>query len=307
MATLRQLEYLVTVVDLGSFTRAAAELHVSQPALSHQIAVLERDVGGALLDRLPRAVRLTPAGRMLLPHARASIAAAGRARAAARQATGMEAGEIHLATVYSATIGFLPNPLRRWRQAHPDIRLRLYEFRHGDEMADAMNNGAADLAVGPLSTRWSGASHSLGEEELVIVMSRDDPLSRSPGPIDLGLLSKRPWVHYAPAHGLAEVLDQACGKAGFSPEVAVRTEQTASAPLLASAGIGPALVPASIIPRNFDGLIFATAPPTRRPLAIYNHSSPDPITTAFSDFIVQEICLMPPEIAELLRPRPEVC
>jgi DNA-binding transcriptional LysR family regulator len=56
MPTLRQLEYLVTVAELGSFTRAAAELHVSQPTLSSQIAVLEREVGGSLLDRLPRTV-----------------------------------------------------------------------------------------------------------------------------------------------------------------------------------------------------------------------------------------------------------
>src|SRR5258705_13617450 len=103
MATLRQLEYLVTVADLGSFTRAAAELHVSQPALSHQIAVLERDVGGPLLDRLPRAVRLNPAGRALLPHARTALAEAGRARAAARQATGVEAGGLDIAPLYSAT------------------------------------------------------------------------------------------------------------------------------------------------------------------------------------------------------------
>jgi len=302
MVTLRQLEYLVTVVDLGSFTRAAAELHVSQPALSHQIAVLEQDVGGALLDRLPRAVRLTPAGRMLLPHARASLAEAERARVAARRATGIEGGEIHLATVYSATIGFLPGLLRQWRQNHANVRLRLYEFRHGDDMADAMNRGAADLAVGPTPPRWSGLIHPLGEEELVVVTSPDDPLSSSTGPINLALLSERAWVHYGPGHGLAEVLDQACAKAGFSPAVAVRTEQTASAPLLASAGIGPALVPASIIPPHFNGLIFATAPPTRRPLAVYHHRSTDPITTEFARFMAQEICLMPPHVAELLAP-----
>ena len=67
MPTLRQLEYLVAVAELGSFTRAAAALHVSQPTLSSQIAVLEREVGGSLLDRLPRTVRLTPAGRALIP------------------------------------------------------------------------------------------------------------------------------------------------------------------------------------------------------------------------------------------------
>src|SRR2546425_945146 len=110
MATWRQLEYLVTVTELGSFT-AAAVLHVSQPALSHQIAVLERSVGGRLLDRLPRSVLLTPAGRALLPHARAALLAATRADTAARQATGAETGELHIAAVYSISIGVLPAAL----------------------------------------------------------------------------------------------------------------------------------------------------------------------------------------------------
>src|SRR3979411_1623943 len=61
--SLRQLEYFVTVVDEGSFTRAAELLQVSQPGLSHQIQALERELGGPLLERLPRKGRLTPAGR----------------------------------------------------------------------------------------------------------------------------------------------------------------------------------------------------------------------------------------------------
>src|SRR5689334_827273 len=76
MFALRQLEYLVTVVDTGSFTRAAARLHVTQPALSHQVRALEEQAGGRLLERLPRSVRPTPMGRALLPHARAALAGA---------------------------------------------------------------------------------------------------------------------------------------------------------------------------------------------------------------------------------------
>src|SRR3954447_4872501 len=105
MFSLRQLEYLVTVVDSGSFTRAAGLLHVTQPALSHQVRALESQVGGRLLERLPRAVRLTPTGRALLPHARAALADAERARTAARQAVGLECGELQLATIYSMSLG----------------------------------------------------------------------------------------------------------------------------------------------------------------------------------------------------------
>src|SRR5437762_14388760 len=119
MGSLRQLEYLVTVVDTGSFTRAAEQLHVTQPALSHQMRALERSLGGPLLERLPRAVRLTPMGRAMLPHARAALADAERARCAARQASGLEHGEMELATVYSVSLGVLPPALRAWRRAHP--------------------------------------------------------------------------------------------------------------------------------------------------------------------------------------------
>jgi DNA-binding transcriptional LysR family regulator len=299
MATLRQLEYLVAVAELGSFTRAAAQLHVSQPSLSSQIAVLEGEVGGSLLDRLPRTVRLTPAGRALIPHARTSLAEARRAFVAARQAVGLEAGELHVATVYSATLGLLPVPLRQWRWAHPGVHLRLHEYRHGDEMTVAMRSGEADVAIGPTPSGWFGEVVDLGEEELVIVVAGDDPLAGWEGPVEMSLLADRAWVHFAPGHGLAELLDQVCNRAGFSPKVAVRVEQTASAPLLAAAGLGPTLVPASVIPESFDGLVFATSPPTRRSLAIYYGARPDPLTIAFTRSIAAEIQLMPAHVAVL--------
>jgi len=305
MPTLRQLEYLVTVSELASFTRAAAELHVSQPTLSSQIAVLEREVGGALLDRQPRTVRLTPAGRALLPHARAALTEARRTLEAARQAVGLEAGELEVASVYSASLGLLPIPLRRWRQAHPGVRLRLHEYRHGDEMAAAMRGGEADVAIGPTPSDWSGDVADLGDEEMVIVVAGDDPLAGWAGPLDLAVLADRAWVHFAPGHGLAEVLDGACSRAGFSPEVALRVEQTASAPLLAAAGLGPTLVPASIIPETFDGSIFATSPPTRRPLAVYHRPHGDPLTVAFSRSIASEVVLMPVHVAARLQRSPE--
>jgi len=300
MPTLRQLEYLVTVAELGSFTRAAAELHVSQPTLSSQIAVLEREAGGSLLDRLPRTVRLTPAGRAMIPHAQAALTEARRTLAAARRAVGLEGGEIDVASVYSATLGLLPGPLRRWRQAHPGVRLRLHEYRHGDEVTAAVRGGVADIGIGPTPSDWSGEIANLGEEELVIVLAGDDPLAGRQGPIDLSLLADRAWVHFAPGHGLAELLDDACTQAGFRPHIALRAEQTASAPLLAAAGLGPTLVPASIISDNFDGLIFATSPPTRRPLAVYHRPEGDPLTVAFSRSIATEVELLPAHVATRL-------
>ncbi|WP_290053544.1 helix-turn-helix domain-containing protein, partial [Amycolatopsis solani] len=71
MPTLRALECLGAVLDAGSITEAAARLHLSQPALSHQIGALERELGAPVLERLPRGVRPTAAGRAILADARA--------------------------------------------------------------------------------------------------------------------------------------------------------------------------------------------------------------------------------------------
>jgi DNA-binding transcriptional LysR family regulator len=164
-----------------------------------------------------------------------------------------------------------------------------------------MRNGEADVAIGPTPDDWSGDLLSLGDEELLIVLASDDPLAGWHGPLELTFLADRAWVHFAPEHGLAELLDKACAEAGFSPKVGLRAEQTASAPLLAAAGLGPTLVPASIISIGFDGLIFETSPPTRRPLAVYHRLNADPLTVEFSHSIAAEVELMPPHIAMRLR------
>src|SRR5258707_9000145 len=126
--SLRQLEYFVTVIDEAWFTRAAEVLHGSQPGLSHQIQALERDLGGPLLERLPRKVRVTPAGRTALPQARASLAHAQRASSAARRALGVETGELHVGTPSSISTGILAAALRTWRRDYPEVQVHLSEL-----------------------------------------------------------------------------------------------------------------------------------------------------------------------------------
>ncbi|WP_326959125.1 LysR family transcriptional regulator [Amycolatopsis sp. NBC_01286] len=287
MTSLRQLEYLVTVVDTGSFTRAAEQLHVTQPALSHQMRALEQGLGGPLLERLPRAVRLTPMGRAMLPHARAALADAERARCAARLASGTTAGELQVATVYSVSLGVLPPALRVWRRDRPDVDVRLIEFRHADELRDAMAAGEADVALGPVPSDWPGPVRPLGVEEFVVVLPADGASEDDPaGVVDLATLAGCAWVHYAPGNGLAELVDAACAAAGFRPRAAVRTEQTAAAPILAAAGLGPALVPANVLPARFDGRVLRPSVPVRRTLAAYTRAAPDPLTAAFIETLV---------------------
>jgi DNA-binding transcriptional LysR family regulator len=237
-----------------------------------------------LLERLPRSQSLTPTRRAKMTHARAALADAERARCAARQAAGLEVGELQIATLYSMTLGVLPAALRAWRRTRPNVGIRLFEHRHTDELVDAMNSGQADVAVGPEPANWSGRIHPLGTEELVVVVAADDPAAIR-HLIKLDDLADRAWVHYAPGHGLADVLDHVCAQAGFEPRIAVRTEQTAAAPALAAAGLGPALVPDNILPKDFDGHVLHLEPAVRRTLTAYTRGEPDPLAAAFIDVL----------------------
>jgi DNA-binding transcriptional LysR family regulator len=286
--SLRQLEYFVAVVDDGSFTTAAARLHVSQPGLSHQIQALERQLGGPLLERLSRGVRLTPAGRIALPHARTSLAHAERARTGALRASGVDAGELHVGTLYSISVGILPAALRTWRASFPDVQVRLVEFRRSDDLIAAMEAGQADVAVGPTPPGWEGPTREIGAEQFVIAAAPGTILPGTPPSVRVSDLAGQLWVHYTPPSGLADILDAACGQAGFQPRVAVRTEQSASALNLAHAGLGITLLPGNVIPSHFDGTVLLPDPPVLRSLSVYTRVRPDPITEAFVDAISQQ-------------------
>src|SRR3954471_17059503 len=159
--TLGQLAYFVAVVEHGSFTRAAEALHVSQPALSHQIAQLEREAGAALLERLPRSVEPTELGARLLPHARATVAAADEAHTAARSVGELRAGVLRVGALLSVALGIVPATMRASRTAYPGVEMELLEYARVETLTTAMLEGAADVAVGPRPPRWRGVQRAI--------------------------------------------------------------------------------------------------------------------------------------------------
>ncbi|MEW1616541.1 MULTISPECIES: LysR family transcriptional regulator [unclassified Streptomyces] len=308
MATLRQLEYFVAIVDEGSFTRAAAALNVTQPGLSHQFQALEKELGGRLVERLTRGVRLTAAGRALLPSARAALTEVRRGTTAARRTTALASGELQLATLYSVSYGVLPKVLAAWRSRHPQMRITLFEHEHMDDLVEAMNAGKADVAIGPEPPGRRGTVRSLGSEDFLLLTSADDPLAaRSSGTsVPLADLTDRDWVHFTPSSGLADILDQACAAHAFRPRVALRTQQAAFAANFAEAGLGLALIPGNNIPRDFTGRLYRPDPPIRRTLTVYAHGTPDTVTAAFLDLVAEECELTPPHVqARLSQPPPD--
>jgi DNA-binding transcriptional LysR family regulator len=277
---LRQLEYFVAIAEAGTLTQAAERLLVSQPSLSQQIRALEAELGGRLLERLPRGVRLTTAGIELLGEARATIAHAQRARRVVRRALELDIGQLEVAVTSSAALGILPFVLRDWQGRHPEIEVSLLEFPHRRALEEAARDGAGDIAVGSMPDEWTGQVRQLGWEEMVLVLPDGDPLLELEA-VPLTELADRRWVHFSRAHGLATVVDFCCAGAGFSPRVAVRTSQVAAAPPFAAAGIGPALVPEHIVPAALQRLARPASPRPVRAVCAFTRGEWTPLTRAF--------------------------
>ncbi|AKJ09958.1 LysR family transcriptional regulator [Streptomyces incarnatus] len=283
--SLRQMEYFVAVVHEASFTRAADALHVTQPALSHQIKALEKSVGGALLERMARGVRLTPMGRAFLPHAELAVRSAAQARRAARATAGAEGGELHVATLHSLAVGVLPDVFARWRGAHPRVLLRLHEYATAEALEEAVQRGTADLAFGPEPAGRPGTVVPVGEEEVVLVVPFDDRLAGRTT-VTLPELADRPWIRCAMepvVHG-ERFLDWACGRAGFSPRTAVWTEHTSTAVRMAAAGVGVCASSAHLVRGAVgeDCVILTPDPAWKRSMAVYARV---PLTGAAEAFV----------------------
>src|SRR5437879_3485630 len=290
---LRQLECFVAVVDEGSFTRAARAIGIAQPSLSQHIRALEEELNGRMIERLPRGIALTPAGRSLIPEARAAARAVERGRRGARAALALEGGELEIATVLSMAVGLLPRYIRIWHERYPDIGIRLHEFRHRSLREDAVEQGIADFAIGPMPVRaWEGPLAVIAWEEFVIVVPPADPLAGRRS-IRLEELADREWVLYHPDHGLAGILEETCRRAGFTPRGSVRTSQAEGAARLASAGLGPALVPDNIVLPGIEGSVLRLEPRLIRDVAAYARTEWSPTSAALIDLIGVEQQLRP--------------
>ncbi|GAA4609216.1 LysR family transcriptional regulator [Actinoallomurus liliacearum] len=214
---LRQLRYFVTVAEELHFGRAAQRLHIVQAAVSQQVRRLERELGVELFDRSPRTVRLTTAGQIFLPEARAVLAAEGRARAkiaelvavrptALRLGTSNGLGE-HLDQVLDKLVRFVPQISVELVSAATQARLDQVRTQGLDA---AFVRGVTEIPELRLIPLW--------RDRLVIALPTDHPLAEAPV-IELARLAGMPLrladrSRNAPLHDL---MVSSCRAAGFDP------------------------------------------------------------------------------------------
>lgn len=296
MFDIAALRLLVAVAGAGSFTKAAASLNYTQSAVSRRIASLEEEAGGPLFERLPRGVRLNPAGHALYRHAVDVIDRLARAEQELAALHRGHGGLLHVGAFPTANIALVPAALRAFRQARPDVEIIAVEGRSGTLTA-RLADGALDLAV--VSDYPSGLSYADGvtttplcEDELLVALPREHRLAGAER-IDLFELRDETWLQ--DAYGdRPTMLADACARAGFAPRKIVRIAEWTGKLGYVAAGLGVALVPslaAWAVPEELV-LVRLTDPALRRtlhialpvtPLAaaltlrdlLHSHTSPD--------------------------------
>jgi DNA-binding transcriptional LysR family regulator len=268
MISMRALECLVTIVEQGSLTKAAAVLHMSQPALSHQIAAIERELDTPVIERLPRGIRPTAAGLAAAAEARVALAAADRAVIAGRRVAAGSGGRIRIACAETMTAWVLVPVLRAWRRRFPDVELDLREYTSADRMLEVLAAGGTDITVGPRPTRVDEHVEVLGREEIVVVASAEHRFAGL-NAVPLAELAAEPLVHYNPGNGFAVWLDQFAAAHGVVlPQPALRTGFPRTAAQLAAAGMGVTIVPFSALTPLPGATIRSLDPPELRDLVV---------------------------------------
>lgn len=279
MPSLRALECLVAVADSGSVTHAARLLHSSQPAVSHQLAALEREVGTALLRREPRGVKLTPAGRAAVADARRAIEAAASVVQSARAVGEATGGSLRLACAQSL-VSVLAPVVREWHHRHPKVTITLRESTSAEELHGFIDADEADVVLMPAPVPDRFTATVVADEEIVLAAPTDHPIARQPV-VRVQDLDGVRLVHFAPDNGLSTWLDRSFTKAGVRPEPVMRTSVTVAAPLLAAAGLGVAVCPVSAISAGFPGAVRSFSPHWVRQLVAVSSTTLDPLAARF--------------------------
>lgn len=279
MASLRALECLVAVADTGSITQAAVLLHSSQPAVSHQLAALERETRTVLLRREHRGVKLTPAGRAAIADARRAVEAAASAVRSARAVGQAAGGSLRLACAQSL-VSVLAPVIRGWHRDHPEVAISLRESTSPEELHGFLDADEVDVVLVPAPAPERFTAGVVAEEEVVLVAPTDHPLARQPV-VRVQDLDGVDLVHFAPENGLSIWLDRFLTEAGVRPQSVMRTAVTAAAPQLAAAGLGVAVCPVSAISDGFPGVVRSFSPRWSRQLAAVTPAAPDPLSAQF--------------------------
>jgi DNA-binding transcriptional LysR family regulator len=263
---LDQLETFAVVVELGSFSAAAARLNLTQPAISFQIRQLERRLGIRLVERIGRRAQPTAAGLDLLPHiGRIEAVVAGAIDAMAGHAEGV-AGRVRIGTGATACIYLLPRLLSELRRRFPLLQI-VVRTGNTPDILRALDDNALDVALVTLPAPGRiFAVEKIIDDEIVAVFPPgvDPPESLSPA-----ALAEWPVLLYEPGGNARRVIDDWFRQAGVALKPVMELGSIEAIKELVAAGLGCGLLPLLAMGKNDDPLMaHSLVPPLHREIGM---------------------------------------
>jgi DNA-binding transcriptional LysR family regulator len=242
---IRHLVALDAVAAEGTFGRAAERLGYTQSAVSQQIASLERVVGEAVFDRPggPRPVELTPFGAALLEHGRDLLARLERVGHDLDRFRSGQLGRISIGTFQSVSSAILPRVLGRFRPAHPDVDVQLFETDVDDELQERLAGGQTDVSfivgdVAPADVSGFESRHLL-TDPFVLIARRDQ---FPPGAVTIESIRGEPMIGQQP--NSCQLINEAgLRTAGLEPSYVFRSNDNGTVAAMVRAGMGVAVMP----------------------------------------------------------------
>ena len=246
-----QVEAFVTIVRRGGFTRAASTLHLSQPAVSRRLHLLEREVGAPLFERMRSGAALTDAGRAFLPHAEAMLASLRDGLEAVGALQRADRGALTLAVVGTLASTNLTGRLRTFREAYPNVALQL-RTALSQEVSALVRRGDATLGL-----RYDVDPHpdlvcaTIHEERMVPVCAPSHRLARARR-VEAKGLSGEAWITFPPRTGssgepYASALTHRLAVCGLAAAEIIPIDSLTAQKRMVEAGFGLALLPESSV------------------------------------------------------------
>lgn len=244
------LRTLVAIAEHGTLTEAALRLHLTQPALTHQVRQLEKSLGLALFERVGRRLALTEAGERAVARGRAILAEADGLLEEARALSSLETGTVRLGGGTTAVVHLLPSIIQAFRTAHPGIAFYLKEG-HSQGILEDVAVGRLDLGIVTCPCRANGVEvEPWLEDEIVLVAWPGAPLAVRP--LAMAELTGAPFIHAEPDSPLRQAVEALFALHGVAVETAMELQSLEAIKAHAASGLGYAAVGRRSVEREIE-------------------------------------------------------
>jgi DNA-binding transcriptional LysR family regulator len=243
---IRHLEYFIEVVRQGSFSKAAARLHVTQPSISKMVKALEDELAVTLFLRNTKQVELTDAGQALLAQAQQIVGLFQNLTVELDDVSQLRKGRLRLGMPPIAASTVFPRVLGEFKRAYPGVGIELYEYG-SKRIEEAVLDGTLDVGVVctlPVKNALL-AVYSCIRDPLRVIVHPTHPLAGREA-VDFAALADESFVLYREDFSLHDHILQRCGQAGFKPRVICETSQREFMTGMVAANLGVALLPGTI-------------------------------------------------------------